>query len=104
MACMEMQEVRTSFELFGGITSVALMESSLLLVSAVPNHSRRETRTDKCILTLILDSSDRDRLTEASDELQKLMKEEELRGAALLVLANKNVRSSISLVTQQLHL
>uniref|UniRef100_A0A6B2LLA4 ADP-ribosylation factor n=1 Tax=Arcella intermedia TaxID=1963864 RepID=A0A6B2LLA4_9EUKA len=37
----------------------------------------------------VVDSNDKDRLDEAREELHKLLQEEELRGASLLVLANK---------------
>lgn len=37
----------------------------------------------------VVDSNDRDRFDEARDELRKMMAEEELRGAHLLVFANK---------------
>jgi ADP-ribosylation factor protein 1 len=40
-------------------------------------------------LIFVVDSSDRKRVGEARDELQKLLLEYELRGAALLVFANK---------------
>lgn len=40
-------------------------------------------------LIFVVDSNDTERLTEAKDELQKLIKEPELENAALLVLANK---------------
>jgi len=37
----------------------------------------------------VVDSNDRERVDEAQDELMKMMREEELQDAALLVLANK---------------
>eukprot|EP01044_Picomonas_judraskeda_P032226 COSAG03_NODE_12368_length_550_cov_1.141907_1_plen_146_part_10 len=37
----------------------------------------------------IVDSNDRDRLDEAHDELHRMLSEDELRAASLLVLANK---------------
>ncbi|EDO36373.1 predicted protein [Nematostella vectensis] len=40
-------------------------------------------------LIFVVDSNDRDRIQEAKEELFKLLKEEELKRAALLVLANK---------------
>ncbi|XP_029634838.1 ADP-ribosylation factor 4 [Octopus sinensis] len=40
-------------------------------------------------LIFVVDSNDRERMTEASDELQKMLSEEELRDAVLLVFANK---------------
>merc|ERR1711941_92609 len=40
-------------------------------------------------LIFVVDSNDRDRVGEASEELQKMLREDELRDATLLVLANK---------------
>merc|ERR1711879_104555 len=40
-------------------------------------------------LIFVVDSNDRDRVSEAADELQKMLKEDELRDAVLLVFANK---------------
>jgi ADP-ribosylation factor protein 1 len=37
----------------------------------------------------VVDSNDRERISEASEELQKMLREDELRDAAVLVLANK---------------
>jgi len=37
----------------------------------------------------VVDSNDRERIGEASEELQKMLREDELREAAVLVLANK---------------
>ncbi|KAL6080536.1 Arf GTPase arf1 [Balamuthia mandrillaris] len=37
----------------------------------------------------VVDSNDRERVDEAAEELQKMLREEELRDATLLVLANK---------------
>lgn len=37
----------------------------------------------------MLDSNDRDRITEARDELHRMLNEDELRDAILLVFANK---------------
>jgi hypothetical protein len=39
----------------------------------------------------VIDSSNRDRLTEAQDELVKLLSEKELKDACLLILTNKQV-------------
>jgi len=40
-------------------------------------------------LIFVVDSNDRDRISEAAEELQKMLREEELREAHLLVFANK---------------
>ncbi len=39
----------------------------------------------------VVDSNDRDRVMEARDELQRMLSEDELKDAALLVFANKQV-------------
>lgn len=40
-------------------------------------------------LIYVVDSNDRDRIEEARDELKKMLSEEELRNATVLVFANK---------------
>jgi len=40
-------------------------------------------------LIFVVDSNDRERVSEAAEELQKMLNEDELRDAALLVFANK---------------
>ncbi|KAG0173695.1 Arf GTPase arf1 [Apophysomyces sp. BC1034] len=40
-------------------------------------------------IIFVVDSNDRDRVTEARDELQRMLNEDELRDAMLLVFANK---------------
>jgi len=42
-------------------------------------------------LVFVVDSSDRDRMNEAFNELAKLLQEKELQGASLLIFANKQV-------------
>ena len=39
----------------------------------------------------MVDSNDRERVNEAKDELQRMLAEDELRDAVLLVFANKQV-------------
>jgi GTPase SAR1 family protein len=43
----------------------------------------------------VIDSSNRDRLTEAQDELVKLLSEKELKDACLLILTNKQVSMEV---------
>jgi hypothetical protein len=43
----------------------------------------------------VVDSNDRERIDEAALELQKLLREDELREAVVLVLANKQVCCSV---------
>merc|ERR1712178_163877 len=40
-------------------------------------------------LIFVIDSNDRDRIEDAREELSKMLNEEEMQGAALLVFANK---------------
>lgn len=50
-------------------------------------------------IIFVVDSNDRDRVVEAREELQRMLNEDELRDALLLVFANKQdlpVRTSIS--------
>eukprot|EP00392_Amoebophrya_sp_AT5.2_P009973 g10004.t1 len=44
---------------------------------------------DKIRLIFVVDSNDRDRIVEARDELTKMLNEDEMRDAILLVFANK---------------
>ena len=43
-------------------------------------------------LIFVVDSNDRERVGEARDELQRMLAEDELRDAVLLIFANKQVR------------
>jgi ADP-ribosylation factor protein 1 len=51
-------------------------------------------------IIFVVDSSDRDRIDEAAEELAKLLVEDELRGVPLLVLANKQDLPTAMLVTE----
>ena len=42
-------------------------------------------------LIFVVDSNDRERITEAREELTRMLNEDELRDAALLVICNKQV-------------
>lgn len=48
-------------------------------------------------LIFVVDSNDRDRAAEARDELHRMLNEDELRDAVLLVFANKQVNISTTL-------
>ena len=51
-------------------------------------------------LIFVVDSNDRERIGEARDELFRMLNEDELRDAALLVFANKQVNPlSVSIVS-----
>lgn len=45
-------------------------------------------------LIFVVDSNDRERVNEAREELMRMLAEDELRDAVLLVFANKQVRPS----------
>jgi len=58
-------------------------------------------------LIFVVDSNDRDRINEAQSELHKMLSEDELRDAAILVLANKQdlpQAMSVSEITDRLGL
>ena len=58
-------------------------------------------------LIFVVDSNDRDRIGEANEELQKMLREDELRDATLLVFANKQDlpnAMSVSEITDKLGL
>lgn len=47
-------------------------------------------------LIFVVDSNDRERVNEAREELMRMLAEDELRDAVLLVFANKQARSSLA--------
>ena len=58
-------------------------------------------------LIFVIDSNDRERIAEANEELKKMLSEDELRDAALLVFANKQDlpnAMSVSEITDKLQL
>jgi hypothetical protein len=48
-------------------------------------------------LIFVVDSNDRERVGEARDELHRMLQEDELRDAVLLIFANKQVNNIIHL-------
>ena len=59
-------------------------------------------------IIFVVDSNDRDRITEAREELQRMLNEDELRDAILLVFANKQdlpvrISSSNSRYLRRIH-
>ena len=55
-------------------------------------------------LIFVVDSNDRERIGEARDELFRMLNEDELRDAALLVFANKQVKiNPLSLCPLSVH-
>ena len=49
----------------------------------------------------MVDSNDRERITEAKDELDRMLNEDELRSAVLLVFANKQVSFNLCLLGER---
>jgi len=54
-------------------------------------------------LIFVVDSNDRERVGEAREELMRMLAEDELRDAVLLVFANKQVLSNWTQATSVLH-
>ena len=54
-------------------------------------------------LIFVVDSNDRERVAEAREELTRMLNEDELRDAALLVFANKQVCVVYKLVVHVSH-
>lgn len=53
-------------------------------------------------MIFVIDSNDRERVGEARDELQRMLAEDELRDAVLLIFANKQVRFRLLMISQTL--
>lgn len=49
----------------------------------------------------MVDSNDRERVNEAREELMRMLAEDELRDAVLLVFANKQVQTSLAFLDVQ---
>lgn len=52
-------------------------------------------------LIFVVDSNDRERISEARDELMRMLAEDELREAVLLIFANKQVSPSFNRLCHQ---
>jgi ADP-ribosylation factor 1/2 len=76
--------VRTRSVLFGRTVSF-LVISTLFSVSQIHRSDFQNTEA----IIFVVDSNDRERVSEAREELQRLLINAELRDALLLVLANK---------------
>ena len=50
-------------------------------------------------LIYVVDSNDRDRIEDAKEELKKMLNEDEMRGAVVLVFANKQDLSNAMMTT-----
>jgi GTPase SAR1 family protein len=59
----------------------------LLYRARVFSHSQTDTNA----IIFVVDSADTERLSTACEELHQMLQEEELRDAALLIFANKQV-------------
>ena len=79
-----MLEVRIRFVPFGGIVCHYLDQSP---ARALIHFSTDFQNTQGIIF--VVDSNDRERVSEAREELQRMLNEDELRDALLLVFANK---------------
>ena len=72
---------RTKFDPCGGTTFKILKVISIFLISQKFPKG----------LIFVVDSNDRERVGEAREELMRMLNEDELRDAVLLVFANKQV-------------
>ena len=78
-----MLEDRTRSAPSGGIVGVSFCSNFALKA----HHSKDFQNTQGIIF--VVDSNDRERIVEAREELQRMLNEDELRDALLLVFANK---------------
>lgn len=77
-----MLEVKTKFGHFGGI---------IFKILKVFNTWFLQIKFMLLGLIFVIDSNDRERINEARDELMRMLAEDELRDALLLIFANKQV-------------
>jgi ADP-ribosylation factor protein 1 len=77
-----MWEGRTRSALFGGIVSSSFGFSTPSLNTFTDFQNTQG-------IIFVVDSNDRERVSEAREELQRMLNEDELRDALLLVFANK---------------
>ena len=80
-----MSEDKTRFVLFGDIVSCTFLTNFHFLNLSCSFLDFQNTQG----IIFVVDSNDRDRISEARDELQRMLNEDELRDALLLVFANK---------------
>jgi GTPase SAR1 family protein len=79
-----MSEVKTRFVLSGDIVSDSPITRALL--SSIKSLSDFQNTQG---IIFVVDSNDRERVSEAREELQRMLNEDDLRDALLLVFANK---------------
>ena len=65
------------------------MRDSPLFLAAYRAHGLRTDFQNTQGIIFVVDSNDRERISEAREELQRMLNEDELRDALLLVFANK---------------
>lgn len=92
--------VRIKLDLYGDITFKILKVFNLIFFSysncstvnsQILKHSNTAYSLFLLGLIFVVDSNDRERVTEAREELMRMLAEDELRDAVLLIFANKQV-------------
>lgn len=76
-------EVKTRSALCGGIVNIPPHLCEISIHSAFTDFQNTQG------IIFVVDSNDRERVSEAREELQRMLNEDELRDALLLVFANK---------------
>jgi signal recognition particle receptor subunit beta len=83
-----MSVVKIRSGLFGDIVSIFILEKREEILRAVLMTFSADFQNTQGII-FVVDSNDRERVSEAREELQRMLNEDELRDALLLVFANK---------------
>jgi len=78
-----MLEVKTRSVPSGGIVSIISCPNDILFIFLSLDFQNTQG------IIFVVDSNDRERVSEAREELQRMLNEDELRDALLLVFANK---------------
>jgi ADP-ribosylation factor family len=76
-------EVKTRSVPSGGIVSIISIRLDILFMTPASDFQNTQG------IIFVVDSNDRERVSEAREELQRMLNEDELRDALLLVFANK---------------
>ncbi|XP_019233924.1 PREDICTED: ADP-ribosylation factor 2-B-like isoform X2 [Nicotiana attenuata] len=82
---LKLGEIVTTIPTIGFNVETVEYKNSSFTIRPLWRHYFQNTQG----LIFVVDSNDRDRITEARDELHRMLNEEELRGATVLVFANK---------------
>lgn len=93
--CTDVHEITNTISAFFHVTLTLLLPPLLLHFTPHPPPLLSQTG-----LIFVVDSNDRERIGEAREELNRMLNEDELRDAALLVFANKQVRFTSCLYVQ----